>query len=172
MKHLFMSIGYGLAVAGLALGFSIPAAAQGNAPGVAVLSSMTATDSLPAAVRQQLLAAPRTISVFSVSGTESFKGQILKADEIVFGEGSTLILEATDAPWIIISTRSLKFARPQAVARIRFARAPGKRELLAAPVRTAPTARGAWAGMGGRVLRALWAPLGPPASRRAYPIST
>ena len=71
------------------------------------------------------LAEATSQKVFAVSGTERFRGQVLQADQIVFGDGGHLVLESIDAPWIVIASRQLKFQNPENYSKISFApRAP------------------------------------------------
>jgi hypothetical protein len=64
---------------------------------------------LPPEVSNAIQLAQKSKTIYPITGNESFAGQILKADEIVFSSGAKLTLEALDQPWIAIVAKRLKF---------------------------------------------------------------
>ena len=67
-------------------------------------------DALPAPVVEAIKAAATVKTIYPVTGTEYFDGDVLKADDIVFSSGSRLILRGTNRPWIAIVAQKVKFA--------------------------------------------------------------
>lgn len=92
----------------VALGLAGTAAAQNENVG----------SSLPPAVIDAIKAAAIVKTIYPVTGTEYFDGDVLKADEIVFASGSRLVLRGVNRPWIAIVAKKVKFADVTAWSRI------------------------------------------------------
>ena len=75
---------------------------------------------LPAEVRAMLNNEVKVETLFAVDGSETFDGDVLKADVISFARNSELVLRKTDAPVILIAARDVKFPDADASYRIRF----------------------------------------------------
>ena len=85
------------------------------------LSRDSLADALPADVLTAVRKAASTKTIYPIAGNETFNGQILKADEIVFDSGATLTLTALDKPWIVLVANRWKFTDPKTVVKIRRA---------------------------------------------------
>ena len=72
---------------------------------------------LPPEVVAAIKSASNVETLFPVDGAETFPGQILKADKIVFHSGSTLTL-SSDAPWIVVVAKSWIFEDANTTTRI------------------------------------------------------
>ena len=88
----------------------------------AKLTRNNLSDALPADVLAAIQHAVSTKTIYPVTGNETFRDQILKADEIVFDSGASLTLSALDKPWIVLVANRWKFADPRVMVKI--ARAP------------------------------------------------
>ncbi|MGZ0703535.1 hypothetical protein [Pseudomonas piscis] len=73
---------------------------------------------LPPEIAKAIKDAPLTRTIYPVSGEESFTGQILKADELVFQQDSRLVLKSLEAPWIVIAAKKWKFLKPNSPTKI------------------------------------------------------
>jgi hypothetical protein len=107
-----------LTVIGLILLAGNPGIGLSQQPPHAILDSVAAA--VPKDVKGALDSAASR-SILSVSGVVKTTGQIIKADRLVFGNGSELVVEAGDLPWVVIAARELKFQSSGAKATIRVA---------------------------------------------------
>jgi hypothetical protein len=82
------------------------------------LTRTNLSDSLPADVLTAIQNATSTKTIYPVTGNETFRDQILKADEIVFDSGATLTLTGLDKPWIVLIAKRWKFADPKNMVKI------------------------------------------------------
>lgn len=82
------------------------------------LSRTNLSDALPAQVLTAIQNATSTKTIYPVTGNETFRDQILKADEIVFDSGATLTLTALDKPWIVLIAKRWKFTDPKSMVKI------------------------------------------------------
>ena len=81
-------------------------------------------EDLPAQIRERFdLPGPAAL-LYNITDVEKFTGQVLEADEIVFGPNAVLELTATDRPWVAIHVKRLRLADPTQPTRIRFAAQP------------------------------------------------
>lgn len=78
------------------------------------------------------------ISVFTIGQNEIFKEDVIKANEIVFLDSSTLTFNNIDAPWIIMIADKIKFQNPNNISKIQFASTQ-----IETPPQTGKGARGA-----------------------------
>lgn len=85
----------------------------------------TLSEALPADVLNALSSATSVKKIYPVNGVEIFSGTILKADEIVFAPGSSIILSSIDAPFVIIAAKKWKFADANQWSRVGFAAKTG-----------------------------------------------
>jgi hypothetical protein len=77
--------------------------------------------SLPPDVLTAVRNAASTKTIYPITGNETFSGQILKADEIVFDSGASLTLSDLGKPWIVLIANRWKFTDPKTVVKIRRA---------------------------------------------------
>lgn len=82
------------------------------------LTRTSLSDALPPDVLAAIRNAVSTKTIYPVTGNETFRDQILKADEIVFDSGATLTLTGLDKPWIVLIAKRWKFADPKTMVKI------------------------------------------------------
>lgn len=85
------------------------------------ISRNSLAETLPAEVLAVVRSAQSVRTIYPITGNETFRGQVLKADEIVFAPGASLTLSSTDSPWIVIIAKRWKFADPTQFVEIKRA---------------------------------------------------
>lgn len=81
--------------------------------------AMALPGEIPPEVVEALKRAPVTRTIIPIRGNEEFGEQVVKADEIVFSEGSALTLTNLQAPWIVVAAKRIKFNDPERWSYIR-----------------------------------------------------
>lgn len=86
------------------------------------INSDSPQTALPGDVLEALKRAEKSTTLFAVNPGDTFGGQILKVDELVFAPAGSLTLTARDVPFIVVAAQTWKFADPDSGSAIQVDR--------------------------------------------------